>query len=475
MNNEYLIKKILYLRKVEKLSFRQIGKELGICRNRASRVLRQQDIPIKPLHRPWIIEPYKELISVWYRDRPYLKALQVYERLLSYGFTGSYPTVAGYTSKYRRKRQEAYHTLHFLPGQEAQIDWFYFNHETIGKVYGFLYVLCYSRYAWGKFYPRNSFEFFLDAHIECFEHLKGLAHTHRYDNLKSVVLKRYPSIEYNAQFLDFARHYGFSIYVCNPYSGNEKGRVERPIRDIRSFLYAEDFEDIKELNCKYHRWLDKRNNKIHRSTQKTPKELLSQENLLKLPLNSYPPTRTIPGVSISKTCLVEFETNKYSVPSPWTQKPAEIVAYPEKIEIWTQGNRIATHKRCFNKRQIVRNPLHAEKLLNKTSHHFKLQRIYQLISSMNPAFKFFLFNQEDDRHRIQSAYELFRLLKSHSKPMLISAVTQLNTMRSFKLKALLSLLKLPVPYQPERVWPKSIELLNLNYKERSLNDYDTLT
>ena len=475
MDNESLLKRILYLREVEKMSFRQIGKELGIGRKRVSRILKRAEIPIKPLERPKTIDPYKELISEWYRERPYLKALQVYERLLSYGFKGSYPTVANYTTKYRKKILKPYHTLHFFPGQEAQIDWFYFIHEKIGKLFGFLYILCYSRYAWGKFYPRNSFEFFLDGHIECFEHIKGLVHTHRYDNLKSVVIKRYPSVEYNAQFLDFARFYGFSIHLCNPYSGNEKGRVERPIRDIRSFLYAEDFKDIEELNSKYHSWLDKRNKKSHRSTQKTPQELLSEENLLKLPIKSYPPTRTIPGVSISKTCLVEFETNKYSVPSPWTQQPAEIIAYPEKIEICIQGNKIASHKRCFNKRQIIRNPLHAEKLLNKTSHHFKMQRIYQLISSMSPAFKFFLEHQEDDPHRIQSAYELFQLLKSHSKPMLISAVTQLNTMRSFKLKALLSLLNLPVPHQPDPLWPQNTGLLGLNYKERSLDDYDTLT
>lgn len=475
MDNESILKRILHLREVEKLSLRQIAKELDIDRKRVSRILRQADASSKPLPQPRIIEPYKELISEWYTQKPYLKALQVYERLLSYGFKGSYPTVVSYTTRYRKKIVKPYHSLQFLPGQEAQIDWFYYIHEKIGKLFGFLYLLCYSRYAWGKFYPKNSFEFFLDAHIECFQHLKGLAHTHRYDNLKSVVLKRYPTIEYNAQFLDFARFYGFSIYLCNPYSGNEKGRVERPIRDIRSFLYMEDFKDIDDLNCKYRSWLHKRNNRIHRSTQKTPQGLLLEENLLKLPLNPYPPTRTIPGVTISKTALIEFETNKYSVPSPWAGKSAEIVAYPQKIEVWSQGNKIATHNRSFDKKKLIQNPLHAEKLLNKTSPQFKMNRIYQLISSMDPAFKFFLEHQDSDCEGIVCAYELFQLLKSHSKSMLISCVTQLNTMRSFRLKALRSFLKLPVAHQPDPLWPQNTGLLNLNYKQRSLNDYDDLT
>ena len=475
MDTESLLKMILHLREVEKLSLRQIEKELGIGRNKVSRILRESKISTKPLHKPSIVEPFKALISEWYKQRPYLKAIQVYERLQSYGFKGSYPTIIEYTKKYRREKVKAYHTLDFLPGQEAQIDWFYFTHENLGKVFGFLYLLSYSRYAWGRFYPKTSFEFFLDAHLHSFEHLKGLAHTHRYYNLKSVVLTRYPSIEYNPQFLDFARFYGFSIYLCNPYSGNEKGRVERPIRDIRSFLYAEDFKDMDELNHKYHTYLNKRNNRPHRSTGKAPQGLLGEENLLKLPLKSYPPTKVIPGVGISKQALVEFESNRYSVPSVWAQKSCEIIAWPEKIEIWAQGGRIAIHKRSFDKRKLIQNPLHAEMLFNKTSPQFKMKRIYQLMQSMDPALKVFLLNQEDEAIGMQCAYHLFRLLKSHSKCMLISCVRELNNMKCFKLKALSSLLKLPQPKENDPIWPKDTNLLNLNYEERSLDDYDELS
>ena len=473
MDNEALLKRILHLREVEKLSLRQIGKELGIDRKKVARIMKQSAISTKPLPRPSSIEPFKGLISQWYNERPYLKAIQVYERLLAYGFKGSYPVVVVYTRKYRRRKETAYHSLQFLPGQEAQIDWFYLTHERLGKVFGFLYLLCYSRYAWGRFYPKNSFEFFLDAHIHCFERLKGLARTHRYDNLKSVVLKRYPSVEYNPQFLDFARHYGFSIYLCNPYRANEKGRVERPIRDIRSFLYAEDFDNLDELNHKYLEFLDKRNRRIHRSTAKTPQELLLEEKLLRLPVKSYPPTRIISGVGISKTALVEFEANKYSVPSAWAAKRAQIIAYPEKIELWVYGKRIAVHKRCFEKRQIIHNPLHSESLLQKTA-QFKIRRIYQLIASLDPALRSFLDRQEDEAARLKAAYELFRLLKSHSKAMLISCVRELNHLRVFKLKALRSLLNLPEPKQPDPLWPQNTHLLNLNYEQRSLEDYDRL-
>lgn len=470
MDKESLIQRVLHLRQVEQLSERQIAKTLLIGRKRVRGILKNSSGSAPLISKKSILDEYAHLINQWYEQYPRLKATQIYERLLSYGYKGSYPSVVLLSREYRKPKHKAYHPLTFLPGEEAQIDWFFLNHETIGQVAGFVYVLSYSRYAWGQFYPKTSFEFFLSGHLECFKHIGGLAHRHRYDNLKSVILKHSQEIEYNPQFLDFARFYGFSIHACNPYKGNEKGRVERIIRDIRTFLYGETFQDISDLNRKFHLWFEKRNTVIHRSTGKTPKDLLSQERLLHPPEHSYLPRRIIQAVS-SKTALVEFETNKYSVPSSCAAKAVEISAYPEYIEIFSSGKKVAVHKRSFEKKKIIQNPLHAEKLLNQTP-QFKMQRIFQLISGMDPAFNHFLANQDTDIHRMDAAYQLFLLLKTHSKPMLISAVKELNSMSCFKIKALKSLLNVPDSADPGLLWPRNSQLLNLKYKERSLNDYD---
>ncbi len=233
MDEESIIQRVLHLWQIEHLSQRQIAKALGIGRYRVSRILKGTN-SAKAIPKKSILDDYINLIVHWYKQYPHLKALQVYERLKSYGYQGSYPSVVLFSREYRKPEGKAYHPLIFLPGEEAQVDWFFFNHERLGQVAGFIYILSYSRYAWGIFYPKTSFEFFLAGHLECFKHINGLAHCHRYDNLKSVVLKRTPVIEYNPQFLDFSRFYGFSIYICNPYSGNEKGRVERLIYVIHT-------------------------------------------------------------------------------------------------------------------------------------------------------------------------------------------------------------------------------------------------
>jgi hypothetical protein len=56
--------------------------------------------------------------------------------------------------------------------------------------------------------------------------------------------------------------------------------------------------------------------------------------------------------------------------------------------------------------------------------------------------------------------------------VLCSAIRELNAMRTFKLKALFSLLHLPEAKQAQPLWPQNIQLLNLSYEERKLDDYD---
>ncbi len=469
MSEESLVQRALHLRQVEKLSQRQIAEKLGISRKRVRRIL---DGPLDASSIPKIsvLDGYDRLVAQWYKEYPRLKATQAYERLIGYGYKGAYATVARFTRERRSPKKDSYHPLIFLPGEEAQVDWFFFNHERLGQVAGFLYLLSYSRYAWGVFYPKTSFEFFLAGHIECFKYIGGLARRHRYDNLKSVVLRRSPQIEYNPQFLDFARFYGFSIHVCNPYSGNEKGRVERLIRDIRSFLYGEDFIDLNDLNQKFHHHLEKRNLVIHRSTKNTPKDLLNKERLIRLPAIPYPARRIIQTV-VSKTALIEFETNRYSVPSSCSSQAAELIAYPDRIEICIAGKVAANHRRLFDKNKTIQNPLHTESLLNRTP-QFKMRRILQVIRDMDPAFDYFFEHQDNDDERMNAAYQLFMLLKTHSKGMLVSAVRELNSLSCFKIRAIMSLLHLPEPEEPKTLWPKDAHLLNLTYEERRLRDYD---
>jgi len=459
---------VKHLFDVEKLSMRQIGALLHMCPRTVSRILagrerKRRSYPPSPL------VPFVRLIEEWHRQYPSLQASQIQDRLEAYGYTGSYRSVCRFTEHFRKKRSQAYHELEFLPGEVAQVDWMEAT-LPFGKVYGFVFVLAWSRYLVLKFYPHASMEFFLDGHVEAYREIKGVARSNWYDNLKSVVIRRKPELSFNAQFLDMARHFGFSIHACNPGRGNEKGRVERAIRDIRSFVETNDFADRTDLNRKAAIWRKERNGRIHRTTGKAPGAALAEEPLVPLPALPYKPYRLVPAL-VSTTAFVSFETNRYSVPVACAGHPATILAYPDHLEVLVGDRKVAHHVRSFARNQKVEHPSHREALLERTPNG-KYERILKLISGMGKEMATLFARAQAEGEDPQAiAYGLFRLLRSCSREMLLSAVREALSVGSHRLRFIESLL-LPQGRNDVAVYPQNAALLDIAYQRRELTEYD---
>jgi len=62
--------------------------------------------------------------------------------------------------------------------------------------------------------------------------------------------------------------------------------------------------------------------------------------------------------SVSKTCLVRFDRNRYSVDARAVGRPVEIRAYAERIEFWQDGRVVGRHDRAFGRDHAVYDPLH---------------------------------------------------------------------------------------------------------------------
>ena len=463
------ISQVKHLYEVERLSMRQIAHEMRMCAKTVSRIVIERE-PHKKPGKATLTGPYMRLIEEWYVRRPSLKATQVYERLKEYGYTGKYTMVAEVTQPLRKKGKTAYHELEFLPGECAQVDWMEAN-LSFGRVYGFVFILAWSRYLFVRFYRRSSMEFFLAGHNEAYAEIKGAARENWYDNLKSVVTRREPQIMLNAQFTDYMRHMGITVHACNPGKGNEKGRVERAIRDIRSFVENNDFTDIRDLNEKTDRWRKEWNGRIHRTTHLSPASMLTNERLRALPVIPYKPYRMIQAM-ISTTAFVEFDTNRYSVPTDYAALAATVLAYPDHVEIVVHDRKIAYHIRSFEKYQKIEHPAHREKLLNRTP-HAKYERINHLMTRMGSEIDHFLTAVEskgEDRLRI--AYRLFCCLKSSSKEMLLSVVREAIS-RQHTIRFIEDTLA-PRFFDQTRVYPQNTSLLDISYSKRELTDYDSL-
>ena len=60
--------------------------------------------------------------------------------------------------------------------------------------------------------------------------------------------------------------------------------------------------------------------------------------------------------SVSKTCLAQFDKNKYSVSARAVGRPVEIRAYADRIELRQDGRAVGDHRRCFGRDHTVFDP-----------------------------------------------------------------------------------------------------------------------
>ena len=463
---------ILYLRDVLKLSFYQIQDRTGISRKRASRIYRGS-CPDKREKRDFILDEYRSLIAEWFKEYPTLKAQQVHEWVRTRGVKISYPAVVKYTRQFRNKVPKAYHQLTFLPGEEAQTDWCFIRHPQLGKLYCFVFLLSYSRYLFAHVFARSSFEFFIEGHLMAFSALGGIPYGIRYDNLSTVVLKRRPEVQYNPRFLEFSRHYHIEIRLCNPGAGNEKGRVERAIRTLRETFFntLEKYSSLKALNQALQEWVDRKNHTVHRATEKKPADLLPEEKLRPLPEKPWNNVLIHPPVKTTKTAMMIFDTNSYSVPDYLVGKSLSIHSTPDTVLIYDGPKRVASHPRSFDRHRQIINPLHRN--YGKLSGKAKMQRIHEVIKNLHPSLADFLDKNQacgEDPHK--TAYEIFKLMKSHSRAMLLSVASEcLHKKKSPRLRTFLSYLHMEFT-EAETVQPQKSELLNISYQPRGLEEYD---
>lgn len=92
---------------------------------------------------------------------------------------------------------------------------------------------------------------------------------------------------YHAGFLDFAKHTGFRIKLCQPYRAQTKGKVDRFNVYLRRSLYMPLASrlgqsglqlDVVTANAEVARWLrEVANDRVHGTTQEKPAARMALE------------------------------------------------------------------------------------------------------------------------------------------------------------------------------------------------------
>jgi hypothetical protein len=209
---------------------------------------------------------------------------------------------------------------------------------------------------------------FLAGHQTALSQLGGVPRVLLYDNLKAVVAERRgDAIRFNPTLLAFAGHHRFEPRPVAPYRGNEKGRVERRIRDLRtSFLVGRSWADLDELNATVQRWCQRTvaQRKHPDDPSLTVGEAWQDERrrLQALPDDAFPAHDRV-EVKVGRTPYIRFDRNDYSVPHDRVRRSLTVLATPEVVRVLDGSEEVARHTRSFDRRAVIENPAHVATLV----------------------------------------------------------------------------------------------------------------
>src|SRR3954452_12359210 len=361
-------------------TIKEIARDLKVSRNTVRKVLRsgetsfeyEREVQPRPKLGPWRGQLDQLLLANEGKaSRERLTLIRIFEELRGRGYEGGYDAVRRYARRWAKERGQstasAYVPLSFAPGEAYQFDW---SHEVV-LLSGTTVVvkaahvrLCHSRMLFVRAYPRETQEMVFDAHDRAFALFKGTCRRGIYDNMKTAVETIFVGKGrlYNRRFLQMCSHYLVDPVACTPASGWEKGQVENQVGLVRERFFTPRlrFKNLDELNA----WLlDKciAYAKVHHHpelTEQTIWEVFEAERPKLVPYAGRFDGFHAVQASVSKTCLVRFDNNKYSVMASAVGRPVEIRVYAERIEIRQDGRLVGEHRRCFGRDRTVYDPWH---------------------------------------------------------------------------------------------------------------------
>jgi transposase len=374
------VAKIRRLHLAEGRSIKAICRELGLSRKVVRKVLRSGATELRyertrqPLPKlgAWQAELDRLLEENAARSaRERLTLIRLFEALRALGYEGGYDTVRRHARAWEKARASlpsaAFVPLSFAPGEAYQFDW---SHEVV--VLGGATVtvkvahvrLCHSRMMFVRAYPRETQEMVFDAHDRAFAFFRGACTRGIYDNMKTAVDAIFVGKEraYNRRFLQMCSHYLVQPVACTPSSGWEKGQVENQVGLVRERFFAprlrvKSYDELNALlldrcvaHARAHRHPEQREQTVWEIFEAERPSLVSYAG-------RFDGFHAVPA-AVSKTCLVRFDNNKYSVTAGAVGRPVEIRAYAERIEFRQDGRVVGEHRRCFGRDQTIYDPWH---------------------------------------------------------------------------------------------------------------------
>lgn len=240
-------------------------------------------------------------------------------------------------------------------GAQAQVDWAHFPGVLIGDervdLLAMLMVLSFSRKQAIVWSTSKDMLSWLTCHSACLTRLGGVPATLRIDNEKTAIGRGAGSWGViNATYRRYGLMMRFHIDACAPRQPQQKGKVERRVRDQRFAInpYGFSFPDIAALQL----WTDDRVEELSRqrrcpATGSTVAEAWREEvvRLTPLPETLPDPFDAVATRTVGVDGLVAFEGRQYSVPFRYVGQEVEVRGAATTVQILKACEMLAAHPR----------------------------------------------------------------------------------------------------------------------------------
>jgi transposase len=300
-------------------------------------------------------------------------ARRVFDRLRhEHGYTGSASVVRDAVRALRQAQPEVFVPLIHRPG-EAQVDYGQATVFVAGvRLQAAVFVLtlpyCGARFAAG--YPRECTETFHAGHAAAFDFFGGVPTRISYDNTKIAVAKHTGPHERDltAEFYRLQSHFLFASHFCNVRAAHEKGHVENGVGYVRrNFLVPVPHAATwQALNTQLADGCVRDRLRPLEGRTEPIEALLPFDRAALLPLPADPfEARRVEVVTINSLSLGRFDRNDYSVPTRFAHQTLTATGTPDGVRFSHHGTVVALHRRCWDRRVTIFDPVHYLALLER--------------------------------------------------------------------------------------------------------------
>jgi transposase len=269
-----------------------------------------------------------------------------------------------------------------------------------------------------------------------------------------------------------AEHYGTAVIPARVARPKDKAKVEAGVllvtRWITAALRHHTFFSIWEVNDKVMELLERLNTRKFKKLDSTRRELfetLDKPSLLPLPQTRYQYAEW-KKARVHIDYHIEVDGHFYSVPYQLVKKQVEVRLMAQTVEILYKGNRIATHRRSYEKGRFTTVPEHRPEKHRKY-YEWTPSRMIQWAEKTGTetaaVVDHILSSRAHPEQGYRSCLGIFSLAKKYSPERVEAACRRAVAIKAYSYKSIKSILDTGFDQQPlpEEKEVKTIEHENL--------------